>query len=248
MAMHLAKLAGTAIVLSLVVHPGYAVELIPIELTAISQAVDVSLLGTPGVQSSSGTSDVVVQWTDFDGWGNASVSEIDGLLIFRHEGAVTTTASIRRGPRTTGSHQIEFDVPDLGDATTTVFARLREEASSHTGLDASEIIIDFASGYGSTILGESVHHDFQALRSGDTNETQRISGGTFIPGDRVRLTLDSQAEHFVQGPGSGSYDESHSFSLFAVQPIPEPTNATQLGAGIIGLLLIGLRRVVASTT
>ena len=44
MAMHLTKLAGTAIVLSLVVHPGYAVELIPIELTAISQAVDVSLL------------------------------------------------------------------------------------------------------------------------------------------------------------------------------------------------------------
>ena len=83
MAMHLAKLAGTAIVLSLVVHPGYAVELIPIELTAISQAVEVSLLGTPGVQSSSGTSDVVVQWTDFDGSGSASASEIDGQLIFR---------------------------------------------------------------------------------------------------------------------------------------------------------------------
>ena len=64
---------------------------------------------------------------------------------------------------------------------TTVFARLREEASSHIGLDTSEIIIDFASGYSSTMLGESVHHDFQALLSGDTNGTQRIGGGPLYP-------------------------------------------------------------------
>ncbi len=234
-AMNFPKLASTALLLFLVVHPGYAAELIPIEMTAISMTMTVKGVNSSLDETDTGTTDAIVPWTEsavFDGSGTSSVSLVDGRLIFHFDGAVTTTNPSPIGAQSFTSHSIEFDVPNLDDATTTVFMRVTTESSNQVGLQRPVNLTTILSPggvytYESTILGEKVVGDFDRIASPPTEETVgQISSGTFIPGDRIRLTFSSQHRVTVDGPGSGSWDETMSVDFFAVQPIPEPTQCS----------------------
>jgi hypothetical protein len=231
--MHFAKLAGTALLLSLVVDAGYAAELIPIELTAISQTMTVSRGGEGGLEdSNTGTSDVVLQWTqdaELEGSGTSSASVIDGRLILRFEGSLSTASSSNHGSGSTCVHVIEFDVPNLGDATTAVFLRVRM-LSSDGPLANERIDINMGEEYESAILAEPVAIFIPPVLI-SFGGGGAVTSITAIAGDRIRTQIRSNASHSISGPGSGSYDETFVLDFFAVQPTtPEPT--TECSDGI----------------
>ena len=205
------------------IQPGYAVDLIPIDLTVISQTLRVQVQGGEFDESRSGTSEVAIDWIEtsaFDASGTASATEIDGRLVFHFEGAFTVSDTQRKSVGSQGIHLIEFNVPDVGDAMTTVFLRVQESSSTAVGLTMPpqlSLETDVA-WYESTILGSSVRARTENVGvCSDDDECAPIITQTLIPGDRVQMPLQSHTS-CVALPGSGSYDATYTVDLFAVPP------------------------------